>query len=56
MTARYRPTCSRLAHAMWAIKQLALFVLPCVILVAAGMLVAKHLAPTEIKLHAPDED
>lgn len=55
MTPKYRPRCSPTVHAVWALKQLALFVVPCLVLAASGALVARLLAPTEIKLYAPDE-
>jgi hypothetical protein len=52
----YRAECTRSAHILWALKQLALFVIPCIVLASAGVLLAKRLAPTTIILHAPEDD
>ena len=56
MNQRYRPDCTRIAHVLWALKQIALFVVPCAILVASGVALAKHIAPTSVTIHAPDEE
>jgi hypothetical protein len=52
---RYQPDCTRLEHALWALKTLAMFVVPCIVLATSGVLLAKHLAPTQVTLHASDE-
>jgi hypothetical protein len=53
MNKTYDTECTRSAHFLWAMKQIALFVIPCAVLASAGVLLAKHLAPSYITIPDP---